>query len=155
MCVRWGGRCSLRCRCGRPLMQLSKEALWCQMWMSEVKALISLFFCRLISAITRLMSPQPSCVSQCRCRWFAAVHVITDAQTQHDSQSHRCSRLCCKVIWIIYYSRRVDAQGGCGVTEDSHWTGFRVVEEITGERGAHTGTAYCATTAVNKATTWC
>lgn len=110
MCVRWGGRCSLRCRCGRPLMQLSKEALWCQMWMSEVKALISLFFCRLISAITRLMSPQPSCVSQCRCRWFAAVHVITDAQTQHDSQSHRCSRLCCKVIRIIYYWRRVDAQ---------------------------------------------
>lgn len=114
-----------------------------------------LVFCRLISAITRLMSPQPCCVSQCRCRWFAAVHVITDAQTQHDSQSQRCSRLCCKVIWIIYYSRRVDAQGGCGVTEDSHWTAFRVVEEITGERGAHTGTAYCATTAMNKATTWC
>lgn len=41
---------------------------------------------------------------------------------------------------------------GCGVTKGSHWTGFGAVEEITGEREAHTGAAYVTAT-MDKATT--
>lgn len=66
-------------------------------------------------------------------------------------RSRCCSRhkFRCKLIWIIYYR-----WSGCNVMTDSPWTGFSVVEEITGERGAHTGTAYYVITTVDKATTW-